>query len=154
MTLPDGIRLRPARRGDRDGIYTLLVENGVSVAPLDQSNALSWIVSHPECEVTVAVDPVDRLVGFISFSHRPRLRVGGRLGIIDEFVVSESQRRRGIGSALLNWALSRARILGCKRVELSVGSSLGKQYLVRRGFVAEGSSVMGISPEGPGAASR
>lgn len=146
MSLPDGIRLRPARRGDRDGIYALLTHLGVSLSVFEQSNTLSWTVSHPECEVTLAVDSLDRPVGMICFSHRPKLRVGGRLGTVDEFIVHEGLRRKGIGSALLNWALSRARILGCKRVELSVDSSAGREFLIRHGFSETGQRVMSFKP--------
>jgi GNAT superfamily N-acetyltransferase len=142
VAIPEGIRIRVARRGDRDSIYRLLLEIGVDVPSPDQSAALSWIVSHPETEVTIAVDPLDRGVGLVSISHRPQLRVGGRIATIDEFVVTGSMRKKGIGSELLDRALARARMLGCRRVELAAADAATRAFVQRRGFATEGAQVM------------
>jgi GNAT superfamily N-acetyltransferase len=140
--LPEGIRIRVARRGDRDSLYRLLLEAGVSVSPADQSNTLSWIVSHPETEVNIAVDPLDRGVGMLALSHRPQLRVGGRIATIDEFVVTASMRHKGIGTELLERGIARARMLGCKRVELAAGDVASRAFLEKRGFSTDGAQVM------------
>lgn len=142
MPLPEGIKIRVARRGDRDSIYRLLSEVRVEVPPAEQSNTLSWIVSHPEIEVLLAVDPLDRGVGMLSLSHRPQLRLGGRIATIDELVVGASMRRRGVGSELLDRAVARARMLGCRRVEIAARDASGRAYLERRGFIGEGADVM------------
>jgi N-acetylglutamate synthase-like GNAT family acetyltransferase len=142
VALPEGIKIRVARRGDRDSLYRLLQEIGVLVAPADQSNTLSWIVSHPETEVNIAVDPLDRGVGMLALSHRPQLRVGGRIATIDEFVVSASLRRKGIGSELLERGVARARMLGCKRVEVAATDDASRAFLEKRGFSTNGSQVM------------
>lgn len=77
-----------------------------------------WVISHPEIEVLVAGDPQDKPVGMITFSHRPMLRVKGRLAVIEELVVTESWRRRGVGRELVRRVVDRARSLGVKQVEL------------------------------------
>ncbi len=138
MPLPDGIKVRQARRGDRDSIYRLLGELGIAIAVSEQSSALSWIVSHPEIEVLLAVDPLDRGVGLVALAHRPTLEVGGRAAYIDSLVVTEPMRRRGIGSELLERALARARMLGCKQVELCASLGTARDYLGRRGFKSTG----------------
>lgn len=143
MPLPAGIRIRVARRGDRDAIYNLLSEVGVRIPPPDQSNTLSWIVSHPESEILLAVDSLDRAVGLLSFSHRPELRVGGRIGTIDELVVASSMRRKGIAGALVEKAQARARMLGCKRVEIPVRDAAARDFLRRREFTTSGFELMG-----------
>lgn len=141
MPPPDGVKVRPARRGDRDSIYSLFAEIGVEVAAREQSNTLSWIVSHPEIEVLVAVDVGDRGVGMIALSHRPSLKVGGRLASIDSFVVTESMRRQGIGGELLARSLYRAQSLGCKQVELSVEDPQAHDFLRKRGFSGVGGAL-------------
>lgn len=143
MPLPAGIRIRVARRGDRDAIYNLLSEVGVRISPPDQSNTLSWIVSHPESEILLAVDALDRAVGVLSFSHRPELRVGGRIGTIDALVVASSMRRRGIAGGLLEKVQARARMLGCKRVEIPVRDAATREFLRRREFSTSGFELMG-----------
>lgn len=138
MPPPEGVKIRPARRGDRDSIYSLFEETGVVVASREQSNTLSWIVSHPEIEVLVAVDVGDRGVGMIALSHRPSLKVGGRLATIDSFVVAPGWRGRGIGDELLVRSLNRAQMLGCKRVELSADTPQSHDFLKKRGFTNTG----------------
>jgi N-acetylglutamate synthase-like GNAT family acetyltransferase len=142
VALPEGIKIRIARRGDRDSIYRLLGEAGVIVPPADQSNTLSWIVSHPETEVIMAVDPLDRGVGLLALSHRPQLRVGGRIATVDEFVVTPTMRKRGIGTELLERGVARARMLGCKRVELAAVDAPSREFFQKRGFSTEGATVM------------
>jgi GNAT superfamily N-acetyltransferase len=142
MPLPDGVKIRVVRRGDRDSLYRLLAEAGIHVAAGDQSNTLSWIVSHPETEVFIAVDPLDRGVGMISLSHRPTLHLGGRLAYVEALIVTGAMRRRGIGSELLERALARAKMLGCKQVEVAVEGASSRGYLEKRGFAGTGAELM------------
>ena len=150
MGFPDGIKLRPARRGDRDSIYRLLAEGAgesAAVVPVtDQSNTVSWIVSHPETEVLLAVDALDRGVGMISLSHRPSLRIGGRIASIETLLVTGAMRGRGIGSGLLDHMLDRARKLGCKRVEVPGFDAVSVAYLEKRGFTATDGRIMAMVP--------
>jgi len=143
MSLPEGIRIRVARRGDRDSIYRLLAEAGVSVPPIEQSNTLSWIVSHPEIEVLLAVDPLDRGVGVVSLAHRPQLSLGGRVAVVSELAVTATLRRRGIGSELLERVRERARILGCRRMEITAATPEARAFLEKRGFVDGDRRVLG-----------
>lgn len=142
MPLPEGIRIRVSRRGDRDAIFRLLSEVGVEVGAHEQSNTLSWIVSHPEIEVLLAVDPLDRGIGMISLSHRPSLRLGGRLATIESLIVSGPYRRKGIGAELLERSINRAKMLGCKQVELAAGDAAGRAWLERRHFADGAAQVM------------
>ncbi|WP_426752980.1 GNAT family N-acetyltransferase [Myxococcus sp. Y35] len=77
-----------------------------------------WVVSHPEIEIFVAGDPQDRPVGMVSFSHRPQLRLRGRVATIDELVVTETWRRRGVGKALIRQILERCKVLSAKQLQL------------------------------------
>jgi len=77
-----------------------------------------WVISHPEIEIFVAGDPHDRPVGMVSFSHRPQLRLRGRVATIDELVVTETWRRRGVGRALIRQILERCKVLSAKQLQL------------------------------------
>jgi len=109
-------RLRPARRGDAEALRYLVSELGQG--DLGDAQTVSWLVSHPEIELVVAVDPLDRCIGVVSLSHRPQLRLGGRIATFDEVIVTESWRRRGVGKALMTNAVTRARTLGVRRIEV------------------------------------
>ena len=113
-------RIRPLKRGDRDAAFKLLAADGWAVAPGDQELAISWVVKHPEMESFVAHDAAafSRILGMITMSHRPQLRLGGRVACIDLFLVMADQRHKGIGHDLLAQALRRSEALGCKRMEI------------------------------------
>ncbi|MFY2563297.1 GNAT family N-acetyltransferase [Corallococcus terminator] len=77
-----------------------------------------WVVSHPEIEIFVAGDTQDKPVGMLSFSHRPQLRLRGRVATIDELVVTETWRRRGVGRALIKQILERCKVLSARQLQL------------------------------------
>ena len=114
-------RVRLARRGDGEQLGLLLAELGHAGA--GGTATVHWVLSHPEIEVHVAADGSDRPLGLLSFSHRPQLRLSGRIATIDELVVLPSARRQGVGRALVKRALERARVLSVKRVELQLPSA-------------------------------
>lgn len=116
-----GYRVRPARRGDAGPVVSLLSEEGLS----GDTHTVAWIISHPEMELLVAADGHDRAIGFVSLTHRPVLKLGGRAATIDELLVTRSWRRRGVGRELLKRAVERARVLAVKRLEVQ---SLGAPH--------------------------
>ena len=109
-------RVRLARRGDGEQLGLLLAELGHGGA--GDTATVHWVLSHPEIEVHVAADGSDRPLGLLSFSHRPQLRLSGRIATIDELVVSRAWRRKGVGRELLKRAIDRAKVLGVKRLEI------------------------------------
>ncbi|MGO8968025.1 MAG: GNAT family N-acetyltransferase [Myxococcaceae bacterium] len=117
---PAAFRVRPARRGDGEHLGALLVELGHPGA--GDTSTVHWVLSHPEIEVYVAADAQDRPIGLVSLSHRPQLRLSGRVATIDELVVAAAWRRKGVARALMQRALERARVLSVKRVELQLPS--------------------------------
>ena len=116
-------RIRRARRGDSEALAALLRELGHTEGTDTQT--VHWVISHPEIEIFVAGDPQDKPVGMISLSHRPQLRFKGRIATIDELVVTEAWRRRGVGRALVLHAIERAKVLSVKRLEMVAARSRG-----------------------------
>ena len=132
-------RIRRARRGDAEALAALLRELGFPEG--SDTQTVHWVTSHPEIEIFVACDPQDRPVGMLSLSHRPQLRLRGRIATVDELVVTEAWRRRGVGKALLLHAIERAKVLSVKRLELAArqDSSSGDtaRFYESCGFVAD-----------------
>ncbi|MBX5480275.1 MAG: GNAT family N-acetyltransferase [Myxococcaceae bacterium] len=136
-------RVRPARRGDAEALSALLAELGYPGAA-DQAT-VHWVISHPEIEVFVAGDPQDKPVGMIVFSHRPQLRAKGRVATIEELVVTESWRRRGVGRELVKRVLERVRTLSVKQLELVTHrgrESYAKEFYEACGFTECDAAVL------------
>jgi GNAT superfamily N-acetyltransferase len=145
-------RIRPLKRGDRDAVFKLLEADGWVVPAGDQELAVSWVVQHPEIESFVAHEATmfSWLVGMITMSHRPQLRLGGRVACIDLFVVAREQRHKGIGHDLLAQALRRSEALGCKRMEIFLPPERDERltFFEGNGFV-KGNNDLYIRPAPP-----
>ena len=110
----------------------LLAEMGLAA----DSNTVTWIISHPEMEIMVAADALDKVIGFITLSHRPVLKTGGRAGSVDELNVAKAWQRRGVGRELLRRVVERAKVLSVKRLELETYGPVSAE--VRAFFAACG----------------
>ena len=143
-------RIRPLKRGDRDNAFKLLAADGWPVAANEQELAISWVVQHPEMESFVAHDVASfsRLYGIITMSHRPQLKLGGRVACIDLFVVAEEHRQKGVGVDLLAQALRRSEALGCKRIELYLPPlrEYRHEFFERNGFAPTGDGLLVRQP--------
>jgi N-acetylglutamate synthase-like GNAT family acetyltransferase len=141
---PTGFRVRPARRGDAGPIVTLLGEVGLSADP----NTVTWIISHPEMELLVAADALDKAIGVVCLAHRPQVRMGGRVASVEELVVTQAWRRKGVGRELLKRAVERARVLGVKKLEiqtLTASSPEATAFLSACGFAPADAAVFRLT---------
>lgn len=77
-------------------------------------------LSSDSCLYLSACDET-RVVGFASLQILTSLRTAGRFGHLDELVVDEAFRGRGIGGRLLEALTSAARSRGCIRIEFNSG---------------------------------
>ena len=77
-----------------------------------------------------------RLIGFCSLTLKNNLWQQGYLGHIDELVVDETCRGRGIGTQLLNAIVEIAKKCGCRRVELDSAfhRQAAHKFYEREGF--------------------
>ncbi|MEN9797907.1 MAG: hypothetical protein RL653_1603 [Pseudomonadota bacterium] len=143
-------RLRPARRGDADALRQLVSELGYGEAADMQT--VSWVISHPEMEVFMAADALDKGIGMLALSHRPQLRLGGRIATFDEICVSPSWRRKGVGKALVLKAIERAKTLGVRRIEITThaaGREEARAFCLACGFTEVGGDVMRLDFPAP-----
>lgn len=62
-----------------------------------------------------------RVIGFVSLYYMRVLHHGGTVASIQELVVTEELRGRGVGRALVDFARERARELCCAGVEVASG---------------------------------
>ena len=58
-------------------------------------------------------------MGFISLTFDMRLSEAGKLAVIDELVVKKEQRNNSTGTALVEYAIKLAKLIGCSMVEVA-----------------------------------
>ena len=86
-----------------------------------------------ESKGTVIVAEEDgKLVGVITLSYPIAIRCVGRYTCIEEFIVSETMRGRGVGSGLLEAALNEAKKQGCFEIQVNNPSELGYPLYIRQ----------------------
>ena len=80
------------------------------------------LLNDAACHVLVAREG-QRIVGFINFTTRQSVLHPGLSGIVDELVVAQSARSRGIGRLLVQAAIDKCRQFGCCELEVSTEKS-------------------------------
>jgi ribosomal protein S18 acetylase RimI-like enzyme len=80
------------------------------------------------------------IVGFINVTVRKTLLHQGLSGLIDELIISEKYRRKGIGKQLIVTTIERCKQLGCCEVEVSTEKTNRKaaEFYRKCGFEEKG----------------
>ncbi|WP_344605035.1 GNAT family N-acetyltransferase [Streptomyces glaucus] len=85
-----------------------------------------------------------RLVGYVRLGFPTGLAANAHVRQIRGLAVADGARGRGVGRALVQAAVDRARDLGARRITLRV---LGHNTAARALYASEGFAVEGIQPE-------
>lgn len=149
LELPTGsVRLRRATAEDLSAILVLLADDPVSAARGDTDRAedrphyeraFAAIEASPEQELLVATTLEGKILGTMQLTVIPGLaRVGASRLQIEAVRVRADQRSRGIGGAMIRWAMDRAPALGAQLVQLTSDASRvdAHRFYERLGFTA------------------
>jgi GNAT superfamily N-acetyltransferase len=74
------------------------------------------------------------IVGVVTLGYSYVLRFGGSYAMIEEFIVSEKMRGKGLASQLIQTAIEEARRMGCPELQVNGPSLLGRPVYLRNGF--------------------
>ena len=139
------VELRRATAADVPALVVLLADDELGVhreaADGDLRSyraAFDLIDADPAHLLVVAVDG-DAVVGTLQLSFLPGLtRRGALRGQIEGVRVASSARSRGVGAAMLGWAVDEARRRGCALVQLTTDKARAEahRFYERLGFVA------------------
>ena len=143
-----GVLVRRARPGDASQVLTLVQQLGYEPDDRRYDEIFAQVVRHPEAAVFVATEGL-RVIGYLALSHRPQIRLGAAVAIIDELVVDEARRGDGVGSALLSAALQHARAINCKRIEVHTKrarESYRRHFYISHGFQEIDSALLRLDP--------
>jgi GNAT superfamily N-acetyltransferase len=136
--------VRRARRDDVGAIVALIAadqigatRDGGDLAPYER--AFAAIDADPAQLLVVAVDERGAVAGTLQLTFIPGLaRGGGVRAQIEAVRVRDDLRGRGLGGALMTWAVEEARRRGCRLVQLTSDNHREEahRFYGRLGFVA------------------
>jgi len=140
------LSFRRARSADVPDIARMLADDPLGatrerdVTPLPESYARAFraIDSDPNNELVVA-DQDGRVVGVLQLTFIPSLTYqGGWRALIEGVRVDARVRSHGLGRALFEWAIARARERGCHVVQLTTDKARpdARRFYEALGFVA------------------
>ncbi len=115
------IAIREARRRDSSIILQLIAELATTAGETSPvtTGYVEKYLSSPISRVLLA-EAGGEVIGLLSYSIRPDLYHGANTGLIEEVIVREAMRSKGVGSALVNELFSRLAALGCVEVSVTV----------------------------------
>jgi GNAT superfamily N-acetyltransferase len=83
-----------------------------------QEQGLLQILANPAVGEIYVIEQDGRIVASVSLLWTISTALGGKVALLEDFIVHPGYRGQGLGRRLLNYALDRARQSGCLRVQL------------------------------------
>lgn len=119
------MRVRRATVRDFEAVSALLAELGRPVVTPDARGALQGVyerhLARPEVASLLA-EVEQRVIAFVSIEFRERLNHGTLEAWIPDLIVTETERGKGVGRALLDAAFREARDRKAHRVSADAGN--------------------------------
>jgi ribosomal protein S18 acetylase RimI-like enzyme len=139
------VAIRRACRDDVGFIVAMLADDRLGAArerledPLPQSyfRAFEAVDRDPNIQLVVAAQDDGAVIGCLQLCILPGLSSqGASRALIEDVRVATPCRGRGIGEALVRWAVTEARAKGCKLVELLTHNTRvdAQRFYERLGF--------------------
>jgi N-acetylglutamate synthase-like GNAT family acetyltransferase len=139
------IDVRRASAGDVAAVNALIEELGYQGLDTEAfARGYAAVLADRSQQVWLAeIDGV--VVGLVSMSTRPQIRLAGAILTVDELVVSERARGAGVGTELIELTKREAQRIGARRLELLTArgrASYSRRFYPKNGFVEVDSAVM------------
>ena len=140
------LQFRLARAVDLPRIVQMLADDELGASretyemplPASYVSAFAAIDADPNNELVVACD-TDKVVGVLQITFIPNLTYRGHWRAQLEGVrIDSAMRSRGVGKAMIEWAIDRARSRGCLLVQLTTDKRRpdARRFYETLGFVA------------------
>jgi GNAT superfamily N-acetyltransferase len=144
---PSPVPLRRAREQDVPAIVDLIAADQLGATrdgvrtpeDLDSYQRAFRAIDADPAHLLVVAESGGDIVGTMQLSFLPGLaRRGALRAQIEAVRVADSERGRGLGAAMLSWAIGEARRRGCALVQLTTDKSRtsAHRFYERLGFVA------------------
>lgn len=136
------MEIRKANASDEHSVINLLNQFPPSDQMTSDSEAISStfrqiIQSSEPGSILIAEDNGD-VIGIIALSYPVALHCGGLYACIEDFIVLEKARGKGVGGALVKAAIDEANRKGCYEIQVNNPSDLGYPVYLRCGLTSTG----------------
>jgi ribosomal protein S18 acetylase RimI-like enzyme len=140
MNKTSPILIREGTPVDGEGVAQLIAELADSIGETASPSAdyVDTYLGFPGSRIFLA-EQGGQVVGMLSFSIRPNLYHSESCCLVDEVVVAEKARGKGVGKALVQRLLLFAKEAGCAEASLSVmpGNTRAREFYRSLGFADE-----------------
>jgi GNAT superfamily N-acetyltransferase len=130
-------------------LLSILFAQEAEFAPdsVAQAAGLALIIGNPEAGVVLAARTGGVIVGMVNLLFTVSTALGSRVALLEDMVVLPQMRGAGIGSRLLEQAISLARVRSCKRITLLTDrvNDSAQRFYAKHGFVASSMLPMRLS---------
>jgi GNAT superfamily N-acetyltransferase len=101
-----------------------------------QARGLARVIDSPDTGVVLVGKSDGVVVGMVNLLFTVSTALGERVALLEDMVVSSKVRDSGLGTDLLEQAISVARAEGCKRITLLTDKTneSAQRFYMRRGF--------------------
>lgn len=101
-----------------------------------QTRGLSVIIDNTDIGDILVAHETGQIIGMINLLYTISTALGERVAILEDMVIADSHRDRGVGSKLLDYALEFAKTQGCQRVTLLTdhNNAGAHRFYERHGF--------------------
>ena len=102
---------------------------------------LKYLLVSGEAEFLIAIDDTGTSVGYAQQRYRYSLWLSGQEATLEDLFVSPEGRGQGVGDSLVQFAIARAKKMGCRAIKLDTneGNQIAVHLYRRLGF-SSGSS--------------
>jgi len=133
------VTVREATAADEDAVFDLLrqlMSAATEESAINQPSGVRVFREMLEGSIgTVLVAEQDgSILGLITLSYPVAIRCGGPYSCIEEFIVSEKARGKGVGGRLLQAAIGKAAARGCFELQVNRPSELGYPVYLEHGW--------------------
>ena len=105
--------------------------------PEAQRKALSKIILDPKIGIILVAKDDEKILGMINLLFTESSALGSKVAILEDMVVLSKSRSEGVGSKLMDYAISEAKKEGCKRITLltDIKNTKAQSFYQKKGFV-------------------
>ncbi|HSZ73017.1 MAG TPA: GNAT family N-acetyltransferase [Cytophagaceae bacterium] len=109
-----------------------------------QRSGLGKIIDQPETGHVLVLRESDTVIGMISLLYMVSTALGGRVAVLEDFILVPAQRGKGLGTSLLNAAIAFAKENSCLRITLltDLDNDQAISFYLRNGFTKSAMTPM------------